>query len=41
MAIPTAQIVNVQGQEGMIDEALEEFIEQIDIKIAYPRAREL
>src|SRR5213080_3582346 len=41
MAIPAAQIVNVQGHEGMIGEALEELIEQIDIKIAYPRAREL
>ena len=38
MAIPTAQIVNVQGQEGMIDEALEKLIEEIDIKITYPRA---
>src|SRR5918992_598385 len=41
MAISAAQIINVQGHEGMIDEALEELIEQIDIKITYPRTREL
>src|SRR5918999_4211552 len=41
MAVSTAQIVNVQGHEGMVDEALEEVIEQVHIKITYPCAREL
>ena len=34
VAVVPAQIVDVQGHQGMVDETLEELLEQIDIKTA-------
>ena len=39
VGIIPAQIVDVQGQQGVIDKALEKFMDQIHIKIADPRTR--
>jgi len=39
MRVMTFQIINMQGHQGMIDKALEEFMNQIDIKLANRSAR--
>jgi hypothetical protein len=41
MRIRTAQIVDVQRHTRVIDEALEKFVKQIDIKIAHATARKI
>ncbi len=41
MRVLAAQIVNVQGHEAMIGEALEEFTQEVDVKTADQRAAEI
>src|SRR5581483_7153060 len=40
MRIRAAQVVEVHGHEGVIDESLEEFVREIDVERADQRARE-
>ena len=41
MRIFAAQVVEVQRDEGVVDEALEEFVHQVDVELADPGAAEL
>ena len=37
--VAPAQVIDVQGNQGMVDEALEKFVNQVDIKLTDTGAR--
>src|SRR3546814_14731857 len=40
VGVDAAQIVDMQGDQGVIDQALEEFAGEVDVEVADARARE-
>jgi hypothetical protein len=41
MRVLTTQVINVQRDLGVIAKALEKFVQEVDVELGYPRAREL